>query len=521
VIGVLSYNHWKKIPYRETILAGAVVILTGLAFVINISLNQALALICCLTIFTAWLYDKQFAVILALTFDMVKPLLIRISFAFDFNQNASSGFDLLGIAPTLILVVLILSEFCRRYIAGEQIFPDTPRQLLLVFTIIAFLSIFNPANSVLVGLGGFQRNIFPNMLILLLTASIFKTWDDFQKLMKAFLVVGIISIIYGLCQYATGVLPWEKDWMLNVAFKEDVGGWMTIGMRGIEFRIYSFFYSYAAFFYINVLIFSLLLASGNTFSHRWLKLRNLYFSLWIITLFISLERMAFIMTAVSFVTISYLKGSLRKRKFIVWAMASCFIIVYGGLKIAAPFLARTGVEKLIRLAELADPLNATSMNVRRDEIWAPAIAIIASHPLGVGIGFGSATKVSALTPKWSVNVQPHNELLQKAMETGIIGAFVFLFLIISLLKTFLKLSKNKYPCSVVGVGMTAATVAFCLCGMLNLTFSGDQGLVFWAMAGVSLAIKDQYRQDNKMAKPSENKTDIQNSHLVQTETFSF
>ena len=488
------------------------------AFQLKFSVSQYAAIFIMMVIYEVWSLNRVNGLFAALVFEIIKPLLVRVCFNADYATGNLPEFDILGFAPSLILIFMIVSEISRAYFNREIIFTDRPRRYVLFFIIVAILSIFNPNGSIFVGMAGFQRNMLPTMLIMLLSASLFKTADDWERLKKLLSIVGIISIVYGLLQFTSGILPWEKLWFQKVAFKNDVAGWLTIGFRGIEFRIYSFFYSYAGFFYTNVLIFSVLYASSKPETPQWIKIRKLYFLLWFAVLAVSMERMASIMTLSAIVVISYFKGSTHRKRNIVIASIASISIIYGGLIALAPVLESTGVTKLIRLAELANPLSAGSIEVRRNEIWAPAIDLIKSHPLGMGLGFGSATIAGGMVQRWSVNVQPHNEILQKTLETGLIGGLVYCLLLISMLILFKEISNTRGNLANVGAGMMGGTVAFILCGMLNLTFSGTPGIIYWTLAGAALGLKDNAVSVCNITKHNRETADKIQGRLMQDET---
>ena len=159
-----------------------------------------------------------------------------------------------------------------------------------------------------------------------------------------------------------------------------------------------------------------------------------------------------------------------------------------GLNLAEPVLKSTGAHKLIRLAELANPLSATSIADRMDRKWEPTLNTVAANPLGVGIGYGSQTLANKSAANTKLLVEPHNELLQKTLETGVIGGLIFLILLISVFREGLKLGRSDSPLARFGYGFAAGTVAFWLCGILNVPFSGSSGLLYWTLAGAVVGI---------------------------------
>ena len=426
-----------------------------------------------------------------------------MAYGVDNRLTGAAGFDLLGIAPALLLAGLILSGLYSRLTRGERICPDKTRILMIIFAGLGFLSIFFPTNSVLVGFGGFERNILPNMMILFLTASVFSGGSDAMKILKAMLILGVISCLYGLGQHILGYYPWEKDWLSGVAFNKSSEGWLTIGERGIELRVFSLFYGYMDFTFTNALIFSLILACNQVFRGGWGKIRTGYIILWSAILLVTLERMPIMMSLVSLAIVYYLRSSQNRKRSVVWIAATAAVILLAALTAAGPFLRDTRIPKFIRLAELANPLRASSISERAEHIWAPTLDIVRSHPMGIGIGHGSGSRAQGVSIEKELHVKPHNELLQKTLETGIVGGLIFLLLLISVFYDAHRLlsARSSMACFF-GCAMIAGTVGFWMCGLVNLPFSGSSGLAYWALAGVVLSFKREHSRS--LNKPSMN-----------------
>ncbi|MEW6411342.1 MAG: O-antigen ligase family protein [Candidatus Zixiibacteriota bacterium] len=453
----------------------------------GITVNQSLAMILALTVLGIWSFNKVHGLIAGLIFFVVKPVIVRAAFAVDLSLNSSGGLDLLGMTPAVLLAVLIVWQIYSEASSGKRLMQGRTRTLLTVLVGLSLLSVLNPASSIMVGLGGFERNILPNMMILFAVAYLLGRLEDTDKFVKSLLLLGVVSCIYAIGQYWLGLYSWEKDWMRHVAFKDSMNGWLTIGLRGVEFRIFSVFYNYMDFTFSNVLVFSLVLAWGRQWKGGWNVLRRCYFACWAIVLVLTLERTPMLMTAVGAFAIYYLSGSPVRRKVLIWTAGISTALVIGGLNIAAPHLKNTGADKFIRLAELANPFQAGSIQDRVERKWAPTLEIIAANPLGVGIGFGSQTKVNDVARQSDYWVEPHNEILQKTLETGIAGGLVYLLLLISVFQDSRRLLRCSGNIGRLGMGMIAATLGYWLCGMVNIPFSGASGILYWTTAGVVIA----------------------------------
>ncbi len=466
--------------------------LVALAVVhIGVTMNQALAIMITAIILIIWAHSNANGLITAIIFFLVKPVFLRIAYAVDKETSGSGGADLLGITPALLLAGLIVWHSYMKIASGEKMIVGRTRLLIILFSAIAFLSIFNLANSILVGLGGFERNVLPNMMVLLTASFLITETADLKRLIKVLLVLGVVSCAYGIGQYFSGIYPWEKDWILEIAFKETSSGWLTIGLSGVEFRLFSIFYNYMDFTFCNALIFALAISFGTILKGKWKLIRILFVVLWTIVLLVSLERTPLLMSIAAIAFNFYLSSCKERRKRIIWKTAIIGGFFVASLAVASPYLKATGADKLIRLAELANPFAAGSVEDRLWKNWGPTIETIAENPLGVGIGYGSQTRANTFAAQTEFFVEPHNELLQKILETGVLGGVIFLILLIAVFRDGLRLSRVDAPVKQFGIGFAAVTVGFWLCGMVNVPFSGSSGLLYWALAGVVLSMAEK------------------------------
>jgi O-antigen ligase len=468
--------------------------LTSCILFIGPTLNQSLALVFAAAIFTLWFYDKASATTLGIASFLVKPFFVRLAYAIDTHQGGAPGFDLLGITPALVLSSLIVIQLWLDFAAGRRLCPDRTRLFLWLFVLASFLSIFNPANSLLVGLGGFERNILPNMMILFLTAAVFSQPESAIRFVKVLLIVGLVSCIYAIGQYTLGIYSWEQSWLDRVVFSRSVSGWFTVGLRGIELRIFSVFYGYMDFFFSNALIFGLTLACKEWLSAGWRRVRIVYFISWALILALSLERMPIVMCIASAISLYYLASSPRRRKVVAWASLTSVGIALAVLQIAGPALKTTGAATLVRLAELSNPLSASSIQDRMDTKWGPALETIRANPLGVGIGYGSQTKANEIAMETDLYVQPHNELIQKILETGIPGCVLYVALLAAIFAPANRFRRSSHLLHMLGAGFVALSVAFWLCGLVNVPFSGSPGILYWSVAGIVLSLERKHRE---------------------------
>ena len=66
--------------------------------------------------------------------------------------------------------------------------------------------------------------------------------------------------------------------------------------------------------------------------------------------------------------------------------------------------------------------------------------------------------------------------------------------------------------------MLSGTIAFWICGLVNLPFCGASGLVYWSLAGSALAAKNLPVLDKKEAYQNRDNADKINDIVMQSET---
>jgi len=497
-----------SIRYRFSFSSGMVslsvigLLITAMVFS-GITLNQTLAAVFSLVVFTLWAYNRFAGAMAGMIFFMTKSLWVRLAFVFDRNISGSGGSDLLAVTAPLVLAFLIVHQIYLDSVRGQRLCRDRTRSLLWAFCGISLASVF--LGSPIIGLAGFERNVLPNMMVLYLMAAVVNA-ANFNRLVKTLLVIGLISTVYGIGQYFLGLYPWEVEWFRELTFDEGLSGRLTVGLRGIEFRIFSIFFGYMDFFFTNVIIFALAISHKRELGGGWNKIRLIYLGSWLVILGLSLERMPLLMLGVIGVLIRYLGSSSQGRRRILWGGTAAMAVTYAILIAAAPYLNSSGADKLERLAELANPFNAESVDDRLENKWSPALETIKSNPLGVGIGYGSQTMASKEASESDLYVQPHNELIQKTLETGVLGATIYLLLLISVFRDSRRLNMGHFR--TFGFSMLAISVGFWVCGLVNLPFSGLSGLTYWALCGAVLGLNDNMSQPEtlhyEMAKYADN-----------------
>ncbi len=158
------------------------------------------------------------------------------------------------------------------------------------------------------------------------------------------------------------------------------------------------------------------------------------------------------------------------------------------------------ITRLQTITDLSSDYNMTS-ETGRMEIWKRGLSLSISNPLtGVGVicfsqAIGEQRGADQEIPKWQA---PHNSYLQVLAETGFIGLWVFLSLIIASLLNFQKLSKRKKAgafltedANIPGISLVG------FCGSMTSAFFLTQGysLIFTFYFAVSAVLRNFYEQE--------------------------
>ncbi len=434
----------------------------------------------------------------SLVFLCFKPALLRLAYHLDSLNASQPAVDLFRFSAGLYLSVLCLIVITKRLLENRPLLQSKLNLVIALFIGVYAISIVNPHNSILAGLAGFERNIFPTVVVFLLAGEVISTKADVKVLFKVITVTALLTTLYGLKHEISGLWGFETTAFNDMFAQRGFDGWLTIGIKGVEFRTFSTFYGYMEFTFTLALWGILLL--GDRIKHlsgAWRTLRWITALAMIVLLAISLERTPMLMILGGLMTAWYIRSERRKRTKIAGFSVLLILAIVSGITVFERQLEETGVAKLERIAELSDPSKASSIQDRVDRMWKPTLRIIAANPLGVGAGYGSQTIATRATAGSGLQSQPHNELLQKALEAGWLGAALFGTIIAMLFRQLKRLSETAADDSIkrltaLGCGVV---VAFALCGQINLPFSGPEGIFFWFMSGGIIHVARNYQEN--------------------------
>lgn len=487
---VISLYRWPA--------AGAIGV-AGLATALLVSNgNQLAALALTLGGLCVWLFGYRPALQYGLVWLLSKGFWLRLTHHFDAAAGHTDG-NWMAFAPSLFLTAVAIGAIYDLALTRPRVWRIEPLRWVIAFAAFALLSVMIPGGSMLVKLAGLQRHLFPAMAVVALGFVISMDSDAWRRVCRTLLWFATASVAYALVQHLIGLPVWEQTWFeaLYAARGGELTGWLTIGPGGLEFRVFSCYYSYTEFFFTTVGIALLNLFALRPGAERRDRRALLLFAVlfaWLLA--VTLERMPMVMLlagGLTFWTLAQGRAAFKRR--VAMSVGVTFGLWLVALLTLSTYLS-SGVDKLVRLAELTNPFAASSIRDRASHQWSESLEAIVQRPWGWGLGHGSQTLASTEAARSGMHLKPHNEFLQKAVELGVVGALLFFGLIAS---QWRYVWRRVYRAPVAEpvrshlLAYLALLVAFLLCGMVNLTFTGTMGALFWLATGAvwSLAARTQ------------------------------
>ena len=127
----------------------------------------------------------------------------------------------------------------------------------------------------------------------------------------------------------------------------------------------------------------------------------------------------------------------------------------------------------------------------RLELWSATLRMLSHYPIfGVGLS-GFAERIG---PYWNANhperfIDPHNIVLNFWVETGLLGLFAFVWLLVVVLRiSWEGWKQSDSEWRPIFLGVLLAMVAIVVHGLVDVPyFKNDLSLLFWALAGLAAA----------------------------------
>jgi hypothetical protein len=463
------------------------------------SINQLMTLLFALAGVAVLFTGLRNALAYGLLWLFTKSFWVRLAFHFD-TASGRELTDWMGPAPALYLALLCIIAMGQPGFLDRVGSGPRPLRWLLALGALSLLWLLLPAGQIWVKLAGFQRNVFPTMAVAFLALTVISRPEHYRRLCRVLLSFAIVSVAYAILQYLLALPSWERSWFDHILATRSQGlsGWLTIGFSGLEFRVYSCYYGYTEFFFSTVGIILASLGCAYHFDDR--TARRMWFalvSLFVVLIVLTLERMPALMLLFGLLTAWSLTADRRTFRRRVAGSMTVLLLLWGLMRLTLPVFLLSDVDKLVRLAELSNPLTATSIQDRISHEWRDAVNAIAARPWGSGLGYGSQTRAKAEAQRTGTLVAPHNEVLQKSLELGLLGGVLLIGLLVSQWRFVQqRLFGGGLPHTIRGVllGYAAMLIAFVACGMVNLSFSGTMGVLFWLFTGITWGLTHEQRE---------------------------
>jgi len=135
-------------------------------------------------------------------------------------------------------------------------------------------------------------------------------------------------------------------------------------------------------------------------------------------------------------------------------------------------------------------------DARVDGIWGASLKGIEQAPL-LGVGYGRRSFYKAYPDLGTgLGWHTHNIILDKLVQTGFVGAILFIFLIVSIIRLYWIILRNppSHEVLVLSTCCIALVVGMLTVNMTNHAFVRHSSLLFWSLIGMSLGYSARVRK---------------------------
>jgi hypothetical protein len=447
--------------------------------------------IACLLFAVIALADLRSAFLFAFAFSLFQPLLTRFLFYIDFPRAVSQSMldykDPLTTTTSLLLICCACLALLPELTGKPSSVPRTLMRLAGFFIVVNLLQVFNPNKTLVVGIYGFKNSVLP-VLMILVGCLAMRSRDDLARFAKFIAWFSFFALLYGLYQEIAGLPEFESYWYSRTLPRIS-SMFFELGATR-ELRVPSVFQGYTTYSYVIVAFGILIYGLGADYAKgAWKYLRAACLVLLGLYFAFSMERIAIGMFIVGVVVFHFVTSRNRKRMLRFMLVAGvAFLLLYGLVYKTSDRLREkgwaTGSTRLMRLAEMANPLTASTVASGRVRGgWKTSIDVIKKQPL-LGTGVGSVTLSRALKrDEWFPAL---NEFFHKQIELGLFGSVAFIGILYAVYRGLLERSAardeehnmQRYAAAMVGV-----LAAYVACGVFNVPFLYESGIVFWFLTG--------------------------------------
>jgi len=310
----------------------------------------------------------------------------------------------------------------------------------------------------------------------------------YHKILNGLIIFGNIYVSYGVYQAWYGFLPFDlAEYTLRIGAKDA----LISSFFGDMVRPFGFALTNGHFFYSIVIILLFLIPQLKIMTKIQRVMTSLFIFLNLMLFLKSPERTAIAMIGIGLVVMYFIVSNSSK-PFKVFIFFSCIVLAFLGIRsLVLPILKSVGINLYwYRVFELFDLFNAETFVTRAGESgnWSAALERIMHRPiLGYGTGTGTFTRLGSIAGV--NNYSTHNEFLSIALELGIMGLLVFIYMIFKIYGKIVLLSKLNDHYKFIAAGIGAALMAQLACSMFNIALlSGESSRLVWLMVGILPAL---------------------------------
>jgi len=453
------------------------------------------------------------AILGVFAFSLFQALLTRVIFSFDFpdalEQSMLGYKDPLTTAVSFLLVGAAFLALAGHISGSVKLTSLNMAGIIAVYALLNFLEIFNPGKSLIAGVYGAKNNVLP-VLMLFAGSLVIRSPDDTVRFVKFIAWFSVVALAYGLYQEVVGMPAFEQFWhsrtvsatsSVYLIFVGDVEFRDPHLATSITMRVPSVFSGYTFYSCIIVAFGIIIYAVGGEFGKgTWKPLRLTVLLLLGLYFLVSMERMAIVMFGVGVLAVHFRRSRQNKHLLrFVFLCGVSLLIIYGAMLALVHIGVDAGNPRLVRIGELTDPFNAgTVTSGRIHGPWAEAANRIKAHPFtGTGTGSGMYTRGAQEQDK---PLGTHNEFLHKQLELGVFGLLSFLLMLFFLCRELMRegTAEEEPPSRrAYAAGMVGVLAAYVLCGLVNVPFTYEPGIVFWFLAGAALGRTQDQRSGSE------------------------
>lgn len=407
--------------------------------------------------------------------------------AFYISGGSSPPLDFVRFATEVGVVLVALKAFFARDIVHNRTTRlfDALFWACLIFFSLTVLNIFFVGPKATIW--GWRWTCLPMLMYIVGRAIGSK---DRSMLLGDRALIGLLLLqaFYGATQALVGLLPHERFWIANMPEMArdaaNVEGGMFIAGK---WRFPALTTGHTYFSYLVAFLFLWTLFSP----HKQPGLRRLRW----LAMFVAVgaviatgERAGLGMIAAG--TLIALALKVRRqfgRGTIVLGVALAGIAALAISQIDLRSIPKTEANVVVvRILELANPLQAETVRWRLQVVWPEALERLAENPLGYGLGSYQTTRdnqAQVATGEGSY-FPPHNTYLQIALESGLPGLLLFLILLIRYAGFLLQAAvRHGSPFAARALAVLVAVVAI---GMFN-PVQPPLTLFFWFSLGLTVS----------------------------------